>query len=248
MSRTGRSLAARGAMPRRAGGARRARTRSRGSQVTRCYEAILDGIVRRRFLPGDTLAPDELARELGVSRTPVQDALKRLALEGLVQIRPRRGTVVTRITAKEFREFVDARLMIELHAARAAVEQATAEEIAAFGDLVERLRRVLVAADGQPAPDAWFEDHTRLHRTIVALASNDLLLRLYDGLHFDLRFRRIFIGWGLSLLQDNARLHDQMLRALRARDAGALQEAIRADVGQGAARIGAALDLVGGAL
>ena len=134
------------------------RGRRGGGQAARCYDAILEGILRRRFLPGDRLAPDDLARELGVSRTPVQDALKRLALEGLVQIQPRRGTVVTRVTARDFAEFIDVRLMIELRAAPTAVERATAANLAAIETLVDRLRAVLVATDGRPAPDAWFEE------------------------------------------------------------------------------------------
>src|SRR5579883_1759646 len=112
-----------------------------------CYATIREGILRRRFLPGERLVPDDLARELGTSRTPVQEALKRLALEGLVEIQPRRGTVVTRVTAKDVAELAEIRLMIEVHAAAAAVQRATRADDETARVLVARLDEVLARSE-----------------------------------------------------------------------------------------------------
>ena len=98
--------------------------------VTRCYLGIRDGILRRRFLPGERLAPADLAREFGVSRTPVHFALKRLALEGLVVIEPRRGTVVRRVSTRDVAEVAEVRTLIEVHAAAVAAQRVTPADLA----------------------------------------------------------------------------------------------------------------------
>ncbi|MGH2352844.1 MAG: GntR family transcriptional regulator [Chloroflexota bacterium] len=223
-------------------------TTERSDLAGRCYARIRDGILRRRFLPGERLAPDALARELGVSRTPIQDALKRLALEGLVEISPRRGTVVTRVTAKDVAELADLRLMIEVHAAGVAVVRATPADTDAMRRQVARLDDVLAHGEARPGFDEWLPANAHLHRFLVQLAGNDQLLKLYDRLNLDVRVLRVFSGWGLSPLRQFQEEHRQMLRAFEARDAAALQGVLRTHIAQATERVQATLQLVGGVL
>lgn len=81
------------------------------------YRILKDRILRNELLPGAQISVPEVALALGVSRTPVTDALKRLASDGLVDIFPRRGTFVSQLTARDVAEIFDIRLMIELSAA-----------------------------------------------------------------------------------------------------------------------------------
>src|SRR5512136_2843678 len=87
----------------------------------RTYAVLKDRILTRRMEPGARVSVPEVASALGVSRTPVNDALKRLANEGLVEIVPRRGTFVTGLTASDVSELFDIRLLIEAHAVEAIV-------------------------------------------------------------------------------------------------------------------------------
>jgi DNA-binding GntR family transcriptional regulator len=216
--------------------------------ATRCYHRIREGILRRRFLPGERLVPEELAHELGVSRTPVHEALKRLALEGLVEIHPRRGTVVTRVSAKDVAELADMRLMIEVHAAAAAVARATAADLETMRGLVARLDEVLARAVEGAGFGEWVPANAQLHRFIVQLAGNDQLLNLYDRLNLDVRMLRVFGSWGMSPLSQFQEEHRQMLQALEARDAQELQRLLRRHITQATERVLSVLELVGGVL
>lgn len=217
--------------------------------VTRCYLGIRDGILRRRFLPGERLAPADLAREFGVSRTPVHFALKRLALEGLVVIEPRRGTVVRRVSAKDVAEVAEVRTLIEVHAAAVAAQRVTPEDLAALQGFVARLDEILEAeAERSPQFEDWSPANARLHRYLVQLAGNETLLRVYDGLSLGKQDLLVFAGWGVAPLREFQAQHRLMLRHLEARDTPALEAVLRTHVQQATARALAILQLVGGRL
>jgi DNA-binding GntR family transcriptional regulator len=216
--------------------------------VTRCYLGIRDGIVRRRFLPGERLAPADLAREFGVSRTPVHFALKRLALEGLVVIEPRRGTVVRRVSARDVAEVAEVRTLIEVHAAAVAVRRVNPAALAALQGLVARLDEILDSDDRPPPFEAWSTANARLHRSLVRLAGNEALLRVYDGLSLGKQDLLVFAGWGVAPLREFQAQHRLMLQHLGARDAPALQEVLRTHIEQATSRALAILQLVGGRL
>ncbi|HEV3504320.1 MAG TPA: GntR family transcriptional regulator, partial [Actinomycetes bacterium] len=212
------------------------------------YLGLREAILKRRFLPGQRLVPADLAREFGVSRMPVYEALKRLALEDLVEIHPRRGTVVSRVTAKDVAELSDARLMVEVHAAAAAVARATPDAVAELRALVAHLDEVLRRGGDQPSFDAWSAANARLHRFLVAAAGNDHLLRIYDGLHVGARELRVLGGWGLSPLREFQVQHRQILEAFEARNVTLLQHVLRLHIQQATERVLATLQLVGGVL
>jgi DNA-binding GntR family transcriptional regulator len=216
--------------------------------VTRCYLGIRDGILRRRFLPGERLAPADLAQEFGVSRTPVHFALKRLALEGLVVIEPRRGTVVRRVSAGDVAEAAEVRSLIEVHAAAVAVQRVTPADLAALQGYVSRLDEIL-GSEARPLQfEDWSTANDRLHRYLVQLAGNATLLRVYDGLSLGKQFLLVFAGWGVTPLREFQAQHRLMLQHLEARDAPALQAVLRTHVEQATARALAILHLVGGRL
>ena len=89
----------------------------------RAYFGLRDRIVDLRLPPGSTLREDELMREMGIGRTPLREAVKRLALEHLVEVRPRRGTMVTDVHAEDIARFAEVRAELEPHAARLAAER-----------------------------------------------------------------------------------------------------------------------------
>jgi DNA-binding GntR family transcriptional regulator len=92
-------------------------------------ELIRDAIVEGRLEPGRRLKEDELARELGISRTPIREALLMLQAEDLVVATPNRGAVVRAQDAAELEDLYDLRALLEGHAARRAAERVTAEQI-----------------------------------------------------------------------------------------------------------------------
>ena len=142
------------------------------------YRVLRDRILRRQIEPGTKVSVDAIAEGLGVSRTPVTDALKRLAADGLVQIVPRRGTFVTGISSLDAIEMFDVRCMIEVFAAEWTLASGHG------GAAVSAMSDPLVGMDAANANGLYddyeaFIDHDRLfHRAIVSTVGNGRLLPL----------------------------------------------------------------------
>jgi len=101
------------------------------------YARLRDLILANVLRPGQKLVDRDLAEELGVSRTPVREALGRLAMMGLVEARSRRGYFVKQYTAEEMSDLYEFRRILEVSAARLAAKNATPEHIARFGKILE---------------------------------------------------------------------------------------------------------------
>jgi len=108
-----------------------------GSLQERVFLQIQDDILNGKYKPGDSLVEARLSQELGVSRTPVREALKQLELQGLVKSTPNKGTVVTGITTQDIYDIYTIRMKIEGLAARWAAEKITQEELAELKEAVE---------------------------------------------------------------------------------------------------------------
>jgi DNA-binding GntR family transcriptional regulator len=143
------------------------------------YLRIRDDIVTVRLQPGDPLDEKILSRQLEVGLTPVRDALKRLTLERLAVIYPRRGTFVTDINISDERWLTEIRVEMEGLAAALAAERATDEECAAMTRLAGSLE------DASELSLDYISVDTEIHRAIYAAAHNPYLetsLNLYANL------------------------------------------------------------------
>jgi DNA-binding GntR family transcriptional regulator len=136
------------------------------------YEEIRRGIVNGELRPNQRLVEVELASRLNVSRTPVREALQRLALDGLV-VSHRRGWVVQEHTAAQIREIYECRMALEGYAARLAAERATLED-------VEELAAVLRQGRDDPGPPKeWMAPvNEAFHTRVIAAAGNAMLADL----------------------------------------------------------------------
>lgn len=112
------------------------------------YREIEELIVTLQLAPGALLSEAELARRLGISRTPVREALQKLAREGLVRIMPRRGLMVTEINIERQLRMLEIRREIERFLARCAAERRTESEAAEFQDIAARFADVAAGQDG----------------------------------------------------------------------------------------------------
>src|SRR5687768_10214025 len=103
-------------------------------------QAIRELIRRGQLAPGEKLVVDELSRDLSMSRTPIREALRTLAADGLVEYRPHLGTTVSERSASEIDDAYGVRLLLEPHAAHLAAARMTPEE----AEELERLHQVFV--------------------------------------------------------------------------------------------------------
>lgn len=103
----------------------------------RIFHQLQNDILNGRYQPGESLVEKKLSDELGVSRTPIREAIRQLELEGLVQSFPNRGVVVTGISAKDIEDIYTIRMMIEGLAARWAAEKITDVELSELKEAIE---------------------------------------------------------------------------------------------------------------
>jgi DNA-binding GntR family transcriptional regulator len=138
----------------------------------RAYDYIKARLLDGRFAGGTLLSENELAQRLGVSRTPVRQALVQLEAEELVELYPKRGALVVPISPSEAEDVLEARMLIEQHCVRRAC--------AAGPHVAERLRELLAEQEGDIRNFAWAD--RQFHRAIVEAAHNHILARQYEAL------------------------------------------------------------------
>jgi DNA-binding GntR family transcriptional regulator len=184
---------------------------------------LRDLIVENRIQPGERVPELEIAARLGVSRTPIREALKVLAAEGLVEMQPLRGAIVRGFSAKDAQDMLRVIALLEEFAGREACG-APAADIAAVQALHERMREHHRRRERQP----YFALNQQIHQAIVALARNETLSAMHAQL--GQRMRRIrYVGnsepanWDAAMAE-----HEAMMQALAARDADAMAAAMRA--------------------
>lgn len=180
------------------------------------YDYVKARLLDGRFAGGTLLSENEIASRLNVSRTPVRQAFVQLEAEGLLELYPRRGALVVPISPSEAEDVLEARLLIEQHAARRAAE--------AGPRLTAQLRDHIADQEAALEQDgtgfAWAD--RAFHRAIVDAGGNPLLTRQYDALRD--RHQRIA---ALTLARDPGRIeafvaeHREIVAALEAGDADA---------------------------
>ena len=144
------------------------------------YDAIRDGILTGRHAPGQRLIADDLARELGVSRMPVREALHRLEVAGLVAITPHRGAVVSDLSENECVEIYHIRAVLEGLATRLATPHLSESDHARLAALLETMEAGVKTEDPERVLTVNREFHTLIWSAAGAPRLRELLENLYD--------------------------------------------------------------------
>ena len=186
------------------------------SLADKAYVAIRDRLIMLAIPPGDPIDDDALAQDLGVGRTPVREALKRLEVDRLVVSYPRRGTFATGMDISDLAHISEIRAQLEPLAARRAAERAARTAQPELEELAARIEELNVA---HVDPDELMRWDLAVHRAIYRAAGNpyleDVLIR-YDNLA-----TRIFCLFleRLPSVDEHVREHVDLLRAIAAGDA-----------------------------
>ncbi|HEY7967579.1 MAG TPA: GntR family transcriptional regulator [Solirubrobacteraceae bacterium] len=180
----------------------------------RAYDRLRDRIVTLQIPPGAPINEDALGREFEMGRTPVREAIQRLALENLVTVFPRRGTFASEINITDLAAISDVRVQLEGHAAFRAAERITAAQLGELDALLEELRASGAIEDAAElmALDA------RVHRLVHRCAANPYLEQTLSR-YFNLSLRI----WHLVLerlphLPARVHEHSDLLEAIRTRE------------------------------
>jgi DNA-binding GntR family transcriptional regulator len=180
----------------------------------RVHDHLRDDIISGALSPGTELHEVALASSFGVSRGPIREALGRLATEGLVTIRPRRGAVVRALSSEEFIEAYQVREALEMMAVRLAVPKLTDEDLDAMERLVDEMAR---RADEGDVP-AFFEANAEFHQRFFAASGNAMLAGLYRQIRGQIDRHRLRSLELRGELSRSVAEHREILSAARARD------------------------------
>ena len=185
--------------------------------VDRAYDAVRTGIIAGRYLAGARLTEQEIATAVGVSRTPVREALRRLDAEGLVEFTPNLGAVVTVWSEADSDEVFDLRAMLESYSARRATLRATPEQIAELKRLAETQHRESVERKAGHL-ERIAELNSQFHRRLQEAAASARLSRALAALIEAPLMMRTFQKYTPEDLERSSRHHLEIVRALEARD------------------------------
>lgn len=181
----------------------------------RVYDHLRTEILEGRLGPGTELAEVALSEQLGVSRGPIREAIGRLAAEGLVNVRPRRGAVVRSLSKEEFLELYQVREALERMAVQLAVPRLADthfEELAALNEAMN-------ASAARDDVEGFFEANVAFHACLLAASGNEKLQELYRRLLGQLGRYRLRSLTLRGNLQRSVSEHAAILRAAKRRDA-----------------------------
>ncbi|MFC4950196.1 GntR family transcriptional regulator [Pseudonocardia sp. GCM10023141] len=191
-------------------------------------DRLIGAMMAGDLVPGDRLILDKLAEQLGVSRTPVRDALLRLVSEGIVEPSDTRGYVIRELSAVEIEHNFDSRLAIESHAAA---------HLAELGEpAIAHARKVLAKAAKQPKNTAlsFYEANRMVHRAIVEATGNPQLVMFFDTIWGQAGSNQIYLDFfhaqsDKTFVED----HEKLLDAIAKGDAIAARAAMIEHVNAG---------------
>ncbi|MFG1464925.1 GntR family transcriptional regulator [Xanthobacter sp. DSM 24535] len=202
-----------------------------GSEV---YDILLKKLMSLEIQPGERIGVDRLARELGVSQTPIREALSQLEVQGLVvKVHLSGYRAASQLTRKQFDNLCELRLLIEPPAAAKAAALMSAEELLGISALAARMREP-TPEDPQSAYSAFAQEDARFHAAIAKASQNDLLhdIITQQRVHLHL-FRLRFYA---RVTQDAIIEHARILEAFALRDAEAAAAAMRVHIENAHAR------------
>ncbi len=190
-------------------------------------ELLRQRIFRQELEPGCWIDEMKIAEEIGISRTPLREALKVLAAEGLVTMKVRRGAYVTEMSEKDLHDVYHLLALLESDAAGVVAAAATPQQL---GEL-EALHAELAAAAGDR--ERFFTLNERFHLRLLELADNRWRGQMVADLRKVMKLSRHHSLFKLGRIEDSLAEHEAVMAALRARDAQGAAQAMRAHFAHG---------------
>ena len=190
---------------------------------TELVDRLHDLIVEGALVPGSKVPERELCEQFGVSRTPMREALKVLASDGLVSLEPNRGAWVSRVTIEELEEVFPVMGALEALSGELACSRISDAQIEDIRKLHDQMIRHYEAEE----IGDYFRTNQLIHEAILAAADNATLAAQYRGLAARVRRARYLANMTDARWRQAVEEHEEMLRALERRDGAALAEILK---------------------
>jgi DNA-binding GntR family transcriptional regulator len=184
------------------------------------YEYLREQLRTGKILPGSVINLDETSRKLGVSRTPLRDALLQLEMEGFVTIHARRGVVVNTLSLQDIKNCYEVIGALDGTAMRHAFSMIGKAEVEAMENLIQEMKKALQADDF----DLYYEKNLALHDVYLSLCGNERLVRIVTTMKkrlYDFPRKRGFVKeWEWASIVEHTELLD-LIRQRKADEAAA---------------------------
>jgi DNA-binding GntR family transcriptional regulator len=172
------------------------------------YEYLRSQMQKGKLLPGSLINLDETSKKLGVSRTPLRDALLQLEMENFVAIIPRRGIVVKQLTLKDIQEYYEIIGSLESQAVLTAMSSIKTEDVKKMGELNKEME----AAISEDNFNRYYQKNLKFHDVFLNLCGNDNLIRIVSNLKkrlYDFPRQEGFVKqWEVSSIEEHQKLID----------------------------------------
>lgn len=182
---------------------------------------ILDGELN----PGDRIVESKLSKQLGISPTPIREAVRHLAGEGILTIMPNRGPMVRSLSREDAFEIYSLRAMLEGLAIRLATQRADDEQVAAVAALYAAMQRKL----HDPAVPSLLHDSMQLHQAIILLSNHSRVISAHEAILFQISLVNRILGQE-STKQKEVDQHAELVEALSGRDPDQAERIMRAHI------------------
>jgi DNA-binding GntR family transcriptional regulator len=189
-------------------------------------ESIKAAIIKGKFKPGEKISEGELAESMGISRTPLREAFRKLENEGFIEIIPRKGAVVTEIDAQEVYDLYEIKSTLEGLAARLAAVNMQDKDL----EKLEKVNEELKVLIDQNDLEAFYKAHTRFHEGFVKLSGNRRLNQIISNLND--HFKRFGIV-SLTLpgqYESAIKQHEEIIQAFRKGNEKLVEERVKTNV------------------
>lgn len=189
----------------------------------RIVEFVKDSITNGKLKPGERVPEHEIAESLGISRTPIREAFRQLETEGFITVMPRKGAVVSPITAKDVREFYAIKSLLEGYAARQACAKFTDKDIKRLRALNQQMKTCAEENDLK----GFFRLDSQFHETFLKACNNDRLCALAHNIVQ--QFERLRVA-ALSMpgrLRASVKQHDGIIEAFALKDEPRVEALVR---------------------
>ncbi len=207
----------------------------------RIYATLKHRILTCAMAPGARIVEKDLCGEIGVSRTPLREALNRLALETLVILIPYRGYGVAPLSVDSFRDLCEVRRMLEAESAALAAERATADDVRRLDELAE----TRYTRGDRRTYEKYLRANSAFHLALVRATHNARLEAIVMSA-LDQHQRPLYLGLGVGVDgKASTREHHEVVDAVRARDAGRARTLMTEHIARAEDRILAALKAAG---
>ncbi len=187
-------------------------------------EAILEGI----FKEGDQLTELDLQKQFNISRTPIRESFRVLEKKGLVEIIPRKGAFVKRISPRDIKEHFPVRSVLEGLAAKQAHANMNPDKLESMGRALARMK---IAAENEDTKNYW-KQHIIFHEIFIDACSNQLLIDLLKNLRMQIMWYRLAYQYYKEDFKSSYRIHEKIFGLFKNKstDLDKLESVVRAHI------------------